>query len=220
MGKNLSEYLNTNISIILEKREEDMSYKLYSKIIGWKKGSFIIIKTPTYRDFRVSFTKGEEILARFFSEGRLISFKSHIILLIPSPIFVTLIAYPESFDEISLRKFERVPTYIPAKIVYGENTYNGTILDLSLGGALLSSEAKWKKGDKLKISFYLPSGSMLEDVGCEVRSVREECNGFRGYLYSLKFDEIPSEYKLELKRFFDMVAKSGRKGNIWVSQPS
>ena len=217
MEKDLSKFLKVDLPVFLESSNKSMEFKFHTKIIGWRKGSFIALRTPVHRGFRVSIPQDVDISVRFFSEGSLFVFTTRVSFYISSPIFATFIFYPETFDEIKVRRYDRIQVYIPVEAFDEGKKVEGTFLDLSLGGALFVTKNRFDQGKTLSFSFYLPDGNKMTNVLAEVRSVRSSESGF--HMHGLKFVRMSADDEKKIRKFFEEVKKAGKEGVIWVSQP-
>ncbi len=217
MERDLSKFLRVDLPVFLESSSKTMEFKFHTKVIGWRRGSFIALKTPVYRGFRVAIPQDVDISVRFFSEGSLFVFTTRVSFYISSPLFVTFVFYPETYDEIKVRRYDRIQVYIPVEAFDEGRRVEGTFLDLSLGGALFVSKEKFEQGKTLSFSFYLPSGDKVTNALGEVRSVKSSDSGF--YLHGLKFVRMSADDEKRMKRFFEEVKRTGKEGVIWVSQP-
>ena len=67
------------------------------------------------------------------------------------------------------RRATRHEVSIPAKLTVDGSTVDSTLLNLSLGGALISSSTKYTMGQHVDIAFRVPTIDQAIEVGATVR---------------------------------------------------
>ena len=67
------------------------------------------------------------------------------------------------------RSQNRHDVSIPAKLIVDGNLNDCTMLNISLGGALIAAHAKYAMGQRVKIAFHVPSMTEAIEVGGTVR---------------------------------------------------
>src|SRR5262245_9031865 len=67
------------------------------------------------------------------------------------------------------RSATRHPVSIPVKLSIDGTSIDGTLMNLSLGGALVSSGTKHPMGQRVSISFKVPTAEQAIEVGATVR---------------------------------------------------
>ena len=67
------------------------------------------------------------------------------------------------------RSATRHPVSIPAKLIVEGNTVEGTLMNLSLGGALLTSSVKHSMGQRITVTFKVPTQDPAIEISATVR---------------------------------------------------
>ena len=67
------------------------------------------------------------------------------------------------------RRQTRHDVSIPSKLTLNGSTNDCTVLNMSLGGALISASTKLAMGQRLEISFHVPTMADAIQVGATVR---------------------------------------------------
>lgn len=93
------------------------------------------------------------------------------------------------------RRATRHHVSIAAKITLDGHTHDGTILNLSLGGAQMSSSEKLSMGQRVSLSFVVPKVGHAIEIGATVRWA--DSNGI-----GLQFDGLRARDVWALNEFF------------------
>ncbi|HSK00255.1 MAG TPA: PilZ domain-containing protein [Kofleriaceae bacterium] len=84
---------------------------------------------------------------------------------------------------------------IAAKLHVDGNTVEGTLLNISLGGALMTSTTKYAMGQRVQLSFKVPTQEDVIEVGGTIRWANGEQLG-------LQFDGLRARDVWALNEFF------------------
>lgn len=84
---------------------------------------------------------------------------------------------------------------IPSKLVVGGKPLDCTIVNLSLGGALISATTRHGMGERCHITFYLPTIEEAVDVGAVVRWADDHSVG-------IQFDGLRARDVWALNEYF------------------
>lgn len=84
---------------------------------------------------------------------------------------------------------------IPAKLAVDGAAVEATLLNISLGGALVASTGKHTMGQRLSVSFHIPSLNHMIEIGATVRWA--DSNGI-----GLQFDGLRARDVWALNEFF------------------
>ncbi len=184
-------------------RTYDSDEKRYSvNCLGWEEGNFIIFDLPKEKDSPIYIPPKTLLTFRVASKkGVLVSFETVSIDSILSPYQLLVVNFPRRFDIINIRASERISVYIIAKVKINDVEEKGYIVDISEGGVGMEVSFKPKKGDKVFISFKLPNGEPINDMPCEVRSVKEISDKI--HRVGLKLLEEDGEMKKKIKEFLN-----------------
>ena len=117
----------------------------FSKLIGYVKDEYLIIKIPLEHGAPVPLRDGEQITVRVFSGVNVCSFTAPIERIFSHPCFYFHLAFPKTIQGTSLRKAIRIKVNIPGEITQagpdGADIAAAVLLtNLSVAGALVESE--------------------------------------------------------------------------------
>ena len=158
-------FLDVGLIIFLQPKGTNKNIRYKSLVVGWKADIAIIIETPILNGAFINLYRGCNCIIRYLYRGEAFGFETKILKNIDDPNFPLIqLAYPKEIYKISLRKYERVQTYIPVRMEIQNKAHSekleGHILDLSIGGCLSQfanmKNLNLKLEDKIKISFSLP----------------------------------------------------------------
>lgn len=170
-----------------------------SKIVGYEFGKYLICTTN--KDIDKLFEIYDYVTARYSYEDYIIEFKAKIYGELESANLI-LITYPKDYLITKLRDSKRISVQIPCKIIYKMiKPLNGMIHDLSLNGALISTNYPCDIGDILELNFVLPNGKEIKNVKAIIRNIREKNR------YGVSFDEIVGINKKRLEQFIESYRK-------------
>ncbi|MBN1545245.1 MAG: flagellar brake protein [Syntrophaceae bacterium] len=154
-----------------------------SLLLGMDPGKFIIVQTSPISDIGSKVFEKNNCIVRYLSAGRVYAFRCTLLGLIKEPCRFSILSYPESFEVINLRKYERVSCIIDAGIRINENFYEGIITDISMGGCSfdfsksdITEFPNVNILDKVSVSMNLKDKEFMENIGAIVRSIRKDEN--------------------------------------------
>jgi len=115
-----------------------------STIIGIDGRKSLIIQVPQkFNSFSFKLYPGNGISVRFLSNGAAYGFHSKIMHMIPNPVGLMIIHYPDILAVKSIREAGRTSTYLPALIEAREGEpLTGMITDFSLSGCQFQLKAE------------------------------------------------------------------------------
>jgi PilZ domain-containing protein len=96
------------------------------------------------------------------------------------------------------RTSTRHPVSLPSKVAVDGTPRVCTVMNLSLGGALLSGSGKLPMGSRVHITFSVPTVEEPIDVGCTVRWSDETALG-------LQFDGLRARDVWALNKYFEQL---------------
>ncbi len=95
------------------------------------------------------------------------------------------------------RTSTRHPVDLPATIVAGESSIDTPMVNLSLGGALMTChDDQIRMGQKVLVTFHIPTHSAAIEVGATVRWVS-------GATVGVQFDGMRAREVWSLNKFFE-----------------
>lgn len=170
-------FLDVGLILFIELKGGATNFRYKTTVVGWKTGRTIIIDAPFSNGAYISLSAGWNCIVRYIYRGEAFGFETKVLKSINDFDFPLIyVTYPKKICRISLRKHERVQTYIPVmmeiQIEGHPEELEGHILDLSAGGCLLefiaNDNLKLKLEDKAKVSFSLP---WITDQAITIQSV-------------------------------------------------
>lgn len=151
-----------------------LGVKYEISICGWRDNEFILTDIPVLKSsiFRVATLTG--IHVRFVKDGHAISFVTRVILAHTQSPSYMLIEFPETLEKDNMRKHERYKSKWPVTYATTSGDINeGTVFDVSLGGALVTHVGSLAKGDTIFITADLNALNLsLVDLEATVQNVR------------------------------------------------
>ncbi len=138
--------------------------------------SFFITDIP--RGYASSgFVNNASLTIRFLSGGAVYAFKTVLVRVHHQPP-VLVMEYPEKLQRYNLRSSERISIISHARISRDGSSEHqmGAVLDISDSGARIGLDAVdgIGLGTMLRLSFTLPNGMAVSQLGAVVRNVSEE----------------------------------------------
>ncbi|MBF0459574.1 MAG: PilZ domain-containing protein [Nitrospirae bacterium] len=113
-----------------------MSVKIKTSILDIDIGNFIVLKIIA-TDRKGPIVNNSAVFATFLFNGIFYSFRSMITGIVEKPIEFIIIDYPETIVEYTMRCHKRVECILPVKVIHGGSSFDGTIINISLGGCKL-----------------------------------------------------------------------------------
>jgi c-di-GMP-binding flagellar brake protein YcgR len=105
-----------------------------SRLIGVDPGNYLIIQTPPLVDIASKRHEKNHVIVSYLYYGRVYAFRCTLLLLVKEPYRFALLSYPESLENINLRKHERISCIIVAEVRAHNQSYEGIVSDISMGG--------------------------------------------------------------------------------------
>ena len=126
--------INFNNQVIIQL---DEGKRLKSALVGLEHGEYLILRVSGLNYMQDLFKDKRSVIARYTHNGIAYGFRSTVIGSVAYPLRLLFLAYPETVEEISLRKEPRVDCFLPSKITIRNNTYDGALMDVSENGCKL-----------------------------------------------------------------------------------
>ncbi len=199
--------VNLGTRLILQLRQ--LSDRIPSKLVGLEHGKYLILSIPTLSpsDLSAYFKQGKSMVIRYVHEGAALGFESYVMGIIIQPVRLVFISYPDTVQDMNLRKHKRGDCYLPAEILFEDKPVHGFILDISRGGCGFT--AKIKKdfntdalavGSSIFLKFPIPGVEGKLSIGCVIRNARTDHNGL---FLGLQFWEFISDQKEKLFTYLE-----------------
>jgi c-di-GMP-binding flagellar brake protein YcgR len=97
-------------------------------------GKFLIVHTPPIADIGSKLFMKNHGIVRYLSSGNVYAFRCTLLGIVKEPFRMSVLSYPESLENINLRKYERISCILDAAVCHQEKSFEGIVTDLSLGG--------------------------------------------------------------------------------------
>ena len=145
--------------------------KVEATIVGHVASDILFISPPTFGGGDWSAEVGSKISGRFISGSKPFGFESTLVNKYKEPIPIWAVSFPDRFQSLSVRRSERVNTFVPGSVKNEDGEiFPGTLLDVSDGGCLFSAEkGLFELEEKLMLSIEFPEGKPIHNLLCEVR---------------------------------------------------
>ena len=101
---------------------------------GVHSGKYFMTQTPVAAGIESSLIPGNQVVVRFVESGMVCGFKTQVQQFITRPYRLIFFNYPDSIETINLRASKRVAVSLKGTITWENQTFDGSIRDLSRGG--------------------------------------------------------------------------------------
>lgn len=145
--------------------------KLDAVIIGHISSDVLFISPPPIKKQNSLVREGGKISGRFLSRSKPFGFESSVVKIYEEPVAIWAVAFPDRFQSLSVRKSERVNTFVPGSVKNSQGElFSGTLLDISDGGGLFAvGKGEFELDENVWLSTDFPEGKSIADLLCEVR---------------------------------------------------
>ena len=157
-----------------------------SSLLGWKAGDWLVCEWPYHLGQPVACRINESCLVRYLFDGRFIGYPSVIREQQLQPFPFLFLAFPQSVEEVALRKHARVSLKEPLLIKIEECTPFGSAAkqrlvgammhDLSLTGCCVevrSGRTTWAPGASVRLEFELRGVGHISNLNGIIKNVTE-----------------------------------------------
>lgn len=182
--------------------------RIWTEFIGMKRGRFLILQPPISLEMRDLLRPDEEVTVRFAHRAyQVCGFKAWITRFITQPAHLLFITYPPSYEALSMRRYTRCASVLPASMRFGSGEAKGVIVNLSRGGCRVALklgeeglEGAPKKDDEVFLSFSI-SGE-LQEIHAKAL-VRSQTVDKDKVSVGLQFSDLPEPVSLALGAFIE-----------------
>lgn len=179
-------------------------HKLYTHLIGYVEGEFLILKVPREAAGAIPVREGQRVEVRLFSGVSVFSFESQIQTLLLNPRNYMLMSFPSQIHSTRLRSHIRVATHAAIDVLKAPESTQPLqgfhLQDLSGSGAMLVGQLPLgEKGAALTLGwdFYLHATGKQErvEIEAQIQSIEQVINpdtpqAPAHYKHGVKFDSI------------------------------
>lgn len=159
--------LSLKISLLLDQQKAVFG----SALLGWKEHSWLVCEWPLQLGHATEIPKGTPCTVSYLLDGKLVGYRTEIRDMVISPVPLLFIAFPQTVEEMHLRKHARVSSSEPALLmrtdsqsktaspISSSDYAGGLVKDLSQGGCsiALAKTPSWiRPGSTLRMEFELP----------------------------------------------------------------
>jgi hypothetical protein len=159
-----------------------------STLLGWKERAWLICEWPFHFGQAVPCEAGTRCLVRYLVDGRLIGYESEVRTTQTSPVPLLYLAFPQTVEEIHLRKHVRVPSNEPLLLIHvdgrgavcvdskGDSTMGGLVQDLSVAGCRVTFQQprlNLQQGSTVQLEFELIGIGHVSNLTGVIKNVAE-----------------------------------------------
>lgn len=162
-----------------------------STLLGWKERTWLICEWPFHFGQAVPCETGTRCLVRYLVDGKLIGYESEVRSAQTAPVPLLYLAFPQTVEEIPLRKHERVSSNEPLLLIHvdrqgaacvdpkGDSTIGGLVLDLSVAGCRVVVQqlrSTVHQGSTVHLEFELIGIGHVSNLTGVIKNVAEQGN--------------------------------------------
>lgn len=186
----------------------------FSSLIGYVQGEYLLVKIPVEHGLTVPMQEGERITVRVFSGVSVYSFACTIESVLLAPRCYMHLSFPQEIASTPLRQAARVKVNVPVEVRQQDDGHGepvaGTISDLSMTGALITSETELgSPGDRIGVSFCFRVQPTNQEVRIRADAYIRSCRrvGANGrqtaphYGTGIHFDGVSENEQFMLQHF-------------------
>lgn len=186
---------------------KDVRYTV--RLIGLTKSRSVLVSTPATEGKYLLMREGQPFVLRAFSGKSAYAFQTEILKNVNTPYPYLHLAYPKQVRSLVVRKGARADVKVICAITACDAapiTAAGTIVNLSVGGALMASKLPpGNKGQRLTLKFKVTVNGIdaLLEVDAIIRAINIDQTGETDTPYGLglQFVDIPPEDTIPLLAF-------------------
>jgi hypothetical protein len=187
-----------------------------SRLIGIDDGSFLIIQTPAITEIWSKRYEKNHCIVRYLFAGKVFAFRCTLLAVIKDPCRLSILSYPESVENINLRKHERTSCIIAAEVNIGGRTYEGIVSDISIGGCSFEFNLSARQEfptlnikDNLQILLHLREMPTTCAFAATVRSIKTDKENLMTGIQFVESDSAATDADslAELTKFISSLGK-------------
>ncbi len=163
-----------------------------SSFVGCGRRQYFIVETPKKNSETLVVDPDIPVHVRYFCNGKVLGFQSKVKLNVGPPLNLTVLDYPLTLEEVSLRRSPRLPLVVSV-LREGAVSDSEFTMNISATGALLKLLGEVKVGEEVVLSFALPNGVSITRLSSIVRRAELKNNN---WLVGVEFDRNHPEQRL------------------------
>ena len=180
-----SSFLTVGLSLKLSLTRGQQKTMYGTALLGWKEHAWLVCEWPLQLGRTTEILQGTPCTVSYLHDGKLVGYRTEIRDTVTSPIPLLFIAFPQTVEEMHLRKYARVSSSEPALLMRTDNKPNktssipasdyagGMVKDLSVGGcsvALVNTPSWIRPGCTIRMEFELPGLGHITNLYGAVKS--------------------------------------------------
>jgi len=156
---------------------DGVSERLYGVLVGMIAGECLIIRGQ-FDSLEGQAIEGKKATVGYPHEGAANTFASEWMGAITTPVELAFVKYPEEIEVRELRAHERMECFLPAELIIRNETYAGTIQDISergckfilnISGGRESPEIN--EPERVTLLVHMPEAEERQEISGEARNV-------------------------------------------------
>jgi c-di-GMP-binding flagellar brake protein YcgR len=181
---------------------------LFTHVMGWEEGLFLIVRVVYAGGKPAEIMSHDRCRIRFIRDGIAYGFETEVISVQFHPFPVMFLEYPETIEQVRIRRKQRIRTDIQAKVcdLSGRLIARAAITDLCEDGCGMNMPVSEGR-DLTRERAYRISFNILEtdlDLECFFRGIRID-SGIRHL--GAEFINVPRNEKETITVFLDIIMK-------------
>ena len=186
-------FLSVGLALKLSFTLDQQKTMYGSTLLGWKEHAWLVCELPSQLGHTTDILPGTSCTVSYLFEGKLVGYRTEIRDLIVSPVPILFLAFPQTVEEMHLRKHARVSSSEPALLTradFGSHAVSvlspsdyagGLVKDLSMGGCsiALAKVPVWlRPGATIHLEFELPGLGHVTNLAGVVKNTegRDDAN--------------------------------------------
>lgn len=156
-----------------------------STLLGWKEHAWLVCEWPAQLGHDADIPRGTPCTVSYLHDGKLVGYRTDIRDTVTSPVPLLFVAFPQTVEEMHLRKYTRVSSCEPALLMRTDGAdaasspspsadfAGGMLKDLSLGGGsvALTRTPPWvRPGATIRMEFELPGLGHVTNLTAVVKN--------------------------------------------------
>lgn len=114
---------------------EGLGERFNTTVAGWDRGKYFLLNIPVGAGGRAVLKTGTTVIVRYLDpDGMICGFTAAVLGLVNAPVRLAILDYPRRIVSVSLRKADRMHTFLPATVALEGVRFPGYIVNLSAAG--------------------------------------------------------------------------------------